>query len=38
MDIIQHNRARLYNCDELGIYIVQNKLTNILGLKVKRQT
>ena len=37
MYTIQHNPARLYNCDETGITIVQHKHTNILGLKGKRQ-
>ena len=37
MDTIQHNPARLYNCDETGITIVQHKHTKILGLKGKRQ-
>ena len=37
MDTIQHNPARLYNCDETGITIVQHKHTKILGLKSKRQ-
>jgi len=30
MDTIQHNAARLYNCDETGITIVQHKLTYLL--------
>jgi hypothetical protein len=34
---IQHNHARLYNCDETGITIVQHKHTKMLGLKGKRQ-
>ena len=34
---IQHNPARLYNCDETGIITVQHKHTKILGLKGKRQ-
>jgi len=37
MDTIQHNPARLYNCDETGITIVQHKRTKILVLKGKRQ-
>ena len=37
MDTIQHNPARLYNCDETGITIVQYKHTKILGLKGKCQ-
>jgi hypothetical protein len=37
MDTIQHNPARLYNCDETGIKIVQHKRTKILALKCKRQ-
>ena len=37
MDTIQHNAARLYNCDETGITILQHKHTKILGLKGKRQ-
>jgi hypothetical protein len=37
MDTIQHNLARLYNRDEIGITIVQHKHTKILGLKGKRQ-
>ena len=37
MDTTQHNPARLYNCDETGITIVQRKHTKILGLKGKRQ-
>jgi len=37
MYTIQHNPARLYNCDETGITIVQHKHTKILGLKGKRQ-
>ena len=37
MDTIQHNPARLYNCDETGITVVQRKHTKILGLKCKRQ-
>jgi len=37
MDTIQHNPARLYNCDETGIKIVQHKGTKILALKGKRQ-
>ena len=37
MDTIQHNPARLYNCDETGIAIVQHKRTKILVLKGKCQ-
>ena len=37
MDTIQHNPARLYNCDKTGITIVQHKRTKILVLKGKRQ-
>jgi len=37
MDTIQHNPARLYNCDETGIKIVQHKRTKILVLKGKHQ-
>jgi tRNA A37 threonylcarbamoyltransferase TsaD len=37
MDTIQHNPARLSNCDETGIKIVQQKSTKILALKGKRQ-
>jgi hypothetical protein len=37
MYTIQHNPARLYNCDETCITIVQHKHTKILGLKGKRQ-
>jgi len=37
MDTIQHNPARLYNCDETDITIVQHKHMKILGLKGKRQ-
>ena len=37
MDTIQHNPARLYNCDETGITIVKHKHTKILGLKAKPQ-
>jgi len=37
MDTIQCNPARLYNCDETGIKIVQHKRTKILALKGKRQ-
>jgi len=33
----QHNPARLYNCDETCITIVQHKHTKIVGLKGKRQ-
>jgi hypothetical protein len=35
MDTIQHNPARLYNCDETGITIVQHKHMKILGWKGK---
>jgi hypothetical protein len=34
---IKNNPARLYNCDETGITVVQHKHTKILGLKGKRQ-
>ena len=37
VDTIQHKPARLYNCDETGITIVQHKHTKILGLTGKRQ-
>jgi len=37
MDTIQLNPARLYNCDETGIKIVQHKRTKIFALKGKRQ-
>jgi len=37
VDTIQHNPARLYNCDENGITVVQHKHAKILGLKGKRQ-
>jgi hypothetical protein len=37
MDTIQHNPARLYNCGETGITIVQHKHMKILGLKGKNQ-
>jgi hypothetical protein len=37
MYTIQHNPARLYNCDKTGITIVLHKHTKILGLKGKRQ-
>jgi hypothetical protein len=39
MYTIQHtsNPARLYNCDEFGITILQHKHTKILGLTGKRQ-
>jgi len=33
MYTIQHNPARLYNCDETGITTVQHKHMKILGLK-----
>ena len=33
MDAIKHKPARLYNCEQTGITIVQNKHTKILGLK-----
>jgi hypothetical protein len=33
MDTIQHNCARLYNCDETGINILQHKHMKILELK-----
>jgi len=35
MDTIKHNPARLYNCDETAITIVQHKHMKILGLKGK---
>ena len=38
MYTIQHNPARIYNCDETGMNIVEHKHTKILGLKGKRQT
>jgi hypothetical protein len=38
MYTIQHNPARLYNCDDTGITIVQHKHAKILRLKDKRQT
>jgi len=34
---IQHNPARLYNCNETGITIARHKHTKILGFKGKRQ-
>jgi len=37
MYTIQHNLARLYNCDETGNTIVQHKHTKILGLKSKSE-
>jgi len=37
MYTIQHNPARLYNCDETVITIVQHKHTKILGSNGKRQ-
>jgi len=37
METIQHNSARLYNCDETGITTVHHKYTKILGLKGKLQ-
>jgi len=37
MYTIQHNPARLYNCDETGITVLQHKHTKILVLKGKRQ-
>ena len=37
MDTIQHNPARLYNCDETGITIVHHKYTKMWELKGKRQ-
>jgi hypothetical protein len=37
MDTIQHNPAKLYNCDETGITILQHKHMKILGLKGKFQ-
>jgi hypothetical protein len=35
MQNIQQNSARLYNCDETGITIVQHKRAKILELKGK---
>jgi hypothetical protein len=37
MNRVQHNPARLYNCDETDITLVQHKQTKILELKDKRQ-
>jgi len=37
MYTIQHNPARLYNCDETGITTVQHRHMKILELKGKRQ-
>jgi len=37
MDTIQHNPARLYDCNKTSISVVQHKHTKILGLKDKRQ-
>jgi len=37
MDTIKHKPARLYNCNETGITIVEHKHTKMLGLKGKRQ-
>ena len=37
MDTIQHNPARIYNCDETVITVVQRTHTKILGLKGKLQ-
>ena len=37
MDTIQHNPARIYNCTETGITIVQHKHTKKLGVKGKHQ-
>jgi len=37
MYTIQHTPARLHNCDETCITIVQHKHTKILGLKGMRQ-
>jgi hypothetical protein len=37
MYTIQHDPARLYNCDETCITTVQHKHTKILELKCKRQ-
>jgi hypothetical protein len=37
MDTIKHNPARLQNCNETELTIVQHKHTKILGLKGKRQ-
>jgi hypothetical protein len=38
MDSIQHDPARLYNCNETGITIEEHKHTKMLGLKGKCQT
>jgi hypothetical protein len=37
MYTIQHNPARLFICNEIGITIVHHKHTKVLGLKGKRQ-
>jgi len=37
MDTIQHNPARLYNCEETGITTAHDKHTKILGFKGNRQ-
>jgi len=37
MDTIQHNPARLYNCEETGITIVEHKYVKIWRLKGDRQ-
>jgi len=37
MDTIQHNPARLNNCNKISIAIVQHKHTKVLGLKGKHQ-
>ena len=37
MYTVQHNPARLFNCDKNGITTVKHKHTKILGLKGKRQ-
>jgi len=37
MDNIQHNPARVYNCNKTGITTVQHKHTKILELKGKHQ-
>jgi hypothetical protein len=36
MYTIEHNPARLHNCDETGITTIQHKHTRIFGLKGKR--
>lgn len=37
MEKIQHNPARLFNCDETGLTIVQHKHPRIVGKKGKKQ-